>query len=164
MAPSTRAIASLTLSFGLVNVPVRLFSATESGADIPNVAVSRPGLQLALQLVDQIAADSFDPGQFHDQEKQRVLAAIGEKVRGRKIVASSREEHGPVGGGQVIELMEALRASLGAKPAGKATRAAKAGKTSAKVTPLRARKADKRASAEPAPPAAAPVRRARARP
>ncbi len=126
--------------------------------DIPKAAVSKPELQLALQLVDQIAADRFDPGRFHDEEKARVLAAIEEKVKGRKIVASSREEAGPAAGGQVIDLMEALRASLGGKPAAKAAKA--------KVTPLRtaapARKAAKRAAAEPEP-EAAPPRRARAR-
>jgi DNA end-binding protein Ku len=129
--------------------------------EIPKTPVSKPELQLALQLVDQIAADSFDPEQFHDEEKERVLAAIEEKVRGKKIVTSSREETGAVGGGQVIDLMDALRASLGKQPAAKAdkTEKPKAGaKSSAKVTPLPARKAaaTKRTDTEPAP------RRARA--
>jgi len=123
--------------------------------DIPKAAVSKPELQLALQLVDQIAADSVDPEQFHDEEKERVLAAIEEKVKGKKIVASSREEPGAAGGGQVIDLMDALRASLGKKPPAKADKAdkPKAGaKTSAKVTQLPARKtAAKRAEPEPAP-------------
>lgn len=116
--------------------------------DIPKTTVSKPELQLALQLVDQIAADSFDPAQFHDEEKERVLAAIEEKVRGKKIVTSSREEEGAAGGGQVIDLMDALRASLGKKPAAKA-----GAKTSAKVTPLPAAKkaAAKRSESEPAP-------------
>jgi DNA end-binding protein Ku len=133
---------------GLILQQLRYAAEVRSLRDlgIPKAEVSKPELQLALQLVDQIAADSFDPAQFHDEEKQRVLAAIEEKVKGKKIVASSREEHGPVGGGQVIDLMDALRASLGKKPP------AKAAKTSAKVTPLPARKtAAKRASAEPEP-------------
>lgn len=112
--------------------------------DIPKAAISKPELQLALQLVDQIAADRFDPGQFHDEERERVLAAIEEKVKGRKIVASSREEQGPVGGGQVIDLMDALRASLGGKPVVSRGKAAK-------VTPLKtpARKAAKRTGTQP---------------
>lgn len=129
--------------------------------EIPKAAVSKTELQLALQLVDQIAADSFDPEQFRDEEKERVLAAIEEKVKGRKIVASSREEHGPTGGGQVIDLMEALRASLGGKPAAKAGAKAGSKAASAKVTPLPTRKtAARRDAAEPE--AAAP-KRARAR-
>lgn len=124
--------------------------------DIPKATVSRPELQLALQLVDQIAADSFEPGQFHDEEKERVLAAIDEKVRGRNVVASSRgEEHGALGGGQVIDLMDALKASLGAKrPSPKFTKTAR---SSSNVTPLRpGRKAAK-------PPVAAPEQAPRAR-
>ena len=116
--------------------------------DIPKTTVSKPELQLALQLVEQIAADSFDPEQFHDEETERVLTAIEEKVKGKKIVTSSREEHGSVGGGQVIDLMDALRASLGKKPAAKTST-----RTSAKVTPLPARKkaVAKRTESEPAP-------------
>jgi DNA end-binding protein Ku len=127
---------------GLILQQLRYAAEVRSLADlgIPKATVSKPELQLALQLVDQIAADTFDPGQFHDEEKERVLAAIEEKVKGKKIVASSREEHGPLGGGQVIDLMEALRASLGGKPAAKAGKP-KAGKASAKVTALPARKA-----------------------
>ncbi len=34
MATSARSIASLSLSFGLVHVPVKLYSATESGSEI----------------------------------------------------------------------------------------------------------------------------------
>lgn len=143
---------------GLILQQLRYAAEVRSLADldIPKATVSKPELQLALQLVDQIAADHFDPEQFHDEEKARVLAAIDEKVRGRKIVASSREEHGAVAGGQVIDLMDALRASLGARPA----RSAKAAKApAAKVTELAApaRKAAKRAAPEPE---AAPRRRA----
>jgi len=143
---------------GLILQQLRYAAEVRSLADlgIPKADVSKPELQLALQLVDQIAADHFDPTQFHDEEKQRVLAAIDEKVKGRKIVASSREEHGPVGGGQVIDLMDALRASLGGKPAKSAK------PPSAKVTELKpapARKAAKRAAAEPE---AAPAPRRRA--
>ncbi|KQV60213.1 DNA repair protein [Pelomonas sp. Root1217] len=142
---------------GLILQQLRYAAEVRSLADldIPKASVSKPELQLALQLVDQIAADSFEPGLFHDEEKDRVLAAIEEKVKGRKIVASTREEQGPTGGGQVIDLMDALRASLGSKSAGKS--AAKAGaKTSAKVTPMPARKAAARDAAEPE--AAAPKR------
>jgi DNA end-binding protein Ku len=143
---------------GLILQQLRYATEVRSLADldIPKAVVSKPELQLALQLVDQIAADSFDPAQFHDEERERVLAAIEEKVKGKKIVASSREEQAAVGGGQVIDLMDALRASLGGKPA------AKAGvKASAKVTPMPARKAARRDAAEPE--AAAPKRAARAR-
>ena len=139
---------------GLILQQLRYAAEVRSLADldIPKADVSKPELQLALQLVNQIAADSFDPALFHDEERERVLAAIEEKVKGRKIVASSREEAGPVSGGQVIDLMDALRASLGSKPAAKA-------KASAKVTALPVRKTARRVAAEPE---AAPAKRARA--
>lgn len=139
---------------GLILQQLRYAAEVRSLADlgIPKAEVSKPELQLALQLVEQIAADEFDPAQFHDEERERVLAAIDEKVKGRKIVASSREEAGVVGGGQVIDLMEALRASLGGKPGAKA---------SAQVTPLPTRKTARRSAAEPE--AAPAPKRARAR-
>lgn len=93
--------------------------------DIETAPVSGTELQLALQLVDQIAADTFDPSQFQDEEKARVLAAIDEKVEGKEIVASAHGEDEPASG-QVIDLMDALRSSLQKKrPAAKpATRRA----------------------------------------
>lgn len=132
--------------------------------DIPKSEVSRTELQLALQLVEQIAADRFQPEDFHDEEKARVLAAIEEKVRGKEIVASAHEEDGVAGSGQVIDLMDALRASLGGGHKA-APREAKAGKPS-NVTALKpaakapaARKAAKRVAVEPE---AAPAPRRRA--
>jgi len=133
---------------------------------IPKAPVSKPELQLALQLVDQIAADSFEPEQFHDEEKARVLAAIEQKVKGKKVVASSRgDEPGPVGGGQVIDLMDALKASLGNKQPAKPSSRAASKATSAKVTPIRPGPASSRkpaAKRTSAAQAATPKPRARA--
>lgn len=128
--------------------------------DIPQADVSKPELQLALQLVEQIAADEFDPTQFEDEEKARVLAAIEEKVKGKQIVASAHEEDGTPGSGQVIDLMDALRASLGGKkPAKDAKEAKPSNVTALKPKPAPARKAAKRVNAEPE---AAPAPRRRA--
>ena len=56
---------------------------------------------------------------FEDEEKKRILAAIDEKIAGKQIVAD--EPHEPAAGRrQVIDLMEALRASLGKRGAPKA--------------------------------------------
>ena len=83
--------------------------------DIEKVEVSPSELQLALQLIDQIKSDSYDPTQYVDEEKKRILAAIDEKIAGKQVVASEHAE--AAGTGQVIDLMEALRASLSKKPA-----------------------------------------------
>ena len=79
-------------------------------------------LTLALQLIDQIAQDAYDPSEFQDEEKQRMLAAIDKKISGKQVVDSEPVEAST--GAQVIDLMEALRASLG-KKSGKASAPAK---------------------------------------
>jgi DNA end-binding protein Ku len=83
---------------------------------IEQVEVSQAELQLALQLIDQIATDSYDPTQYVDEEKKRILAAIDEKIAGKQVVVAAAHEV-TAGTGQVIDLMEALRASLAKKPA-----------------------------------------------
>ena len=75
-------------------------------------------LALALQLIDQISEDAYDPSEFHDEEKKRILAAIDEKIAGKQVIASAHAE-APTSA-QVIDLMDALRASLGKRP-GKGT-------------------------------------------
>jgi len=82
--------------------------------DIEKVEVTSAELALALQLIDQISEETYDPGEFHDEEKKRILAAIDEKISGRQVVASAHAET-PTSG-QVIDLMDALRASLGKRP------------------------------------------------
>ena len=83
--------------------------------DIERVEISQGELQLALQLIAQISTDSYDPTQYVDEEKKRILAAIDEKIAGKQVVASAHDE--APGTAQVIDLMEALRASLARKPA-----------------------------------------------
>jgi len=126
--------------------------------DIEKADVAKPELQLALQLIDQISADSYDPESFKDEEKERILAAIDEKIAGKQIVTSEAPE--PAAGGQIIDLVDALRASLSAKkPAAKAPAAAPV--PAAAPAEARERKGAKRAAA-PAVAEPAPVR-ARAR-
>ncbi|HEV7610683.1 MAG TPA: Ku protein [Steroidobacteraceae bacterium] len=69
-------------------------------------------LKLAKQLIAQISADSYDPTEFVDEEKTRILAAVEEKISGKQIAAPA---HAPSNGGQVVDLLEALRASLQGK-------------------------------------------------
>jgi DNA end-binding protein Ku len=84
--------------------------------NIEQVEVSQGELQLALQLIAQISTDSYDPTQYVDEEKKRILAAIDEKIAGKQVVVAAAQEGTP-GTAQVIDLMEALRASLARKPA-----------------------------------------------
>ena len=82
---------------------------------IEPVAVSAGKLQLALQLIDQNSTLAYDPSQYVDGEKKRILAAIDEKISGKQVVASAHDEAPSTV--QVIDLMDALRASLGKKTA-----------------------------------------------
>jgi DNA end-binding protein Ku len=82
---------------------------------IEPVTVTPGELQLALQLIDQISQDAYDPAQYVDEERKRILAAIDEKIAGKQVVASAHDEAPSTA--QVIDLMEALRASLGRKAA-----------------------------------------------
>src|SRR5437868_11916532 len=65
--------------------------------EIEEVKPSDAEVKLALQLIDQIAQDSYDPTQYVDEEKQRVLAAIDAKIAGKQVVAA--EEREPDSGG-----------------------------------------------------------------
>jgi DNA end-binding protein Ku len=131
--------------------------------DIEKVDVSKGELQLALQLIDQISTDSYDPTQYVDEEKKRILAAIDEKIAGKQVVATTHDEAAG-GTAQVIDLMEALRASLGKKPAAAAAKVAAI--ETQPVIATKERKSAKRGATAPgdavAVPAAAPAK-ARAR-
>ncbi|MGD0491370.1 MAG: Ku protein [Steroidobacteraceae bacterium] len=75
--------------------------------------VSEPELKLAQQLIEHLAAKRFDPNEYQDEFKGRVEAAIQKKVQGKQISLS--EAPIPSTGGNVIDLMEALRASIDAR-------------------------------------------------
>jgi len=65
-------------------------------------------LALAKQLIDQTATDEFHPERYSDQVRGRVMAAIQQKVEGQEITAEPTQDTG----GKIIDLMEALKASL----------------------------------------------------
>ena len=80
-----------------------------SEVEIPKPDVKPAELKLAQQLIDQQTAEKFDPDAYKDEVRARVEAAIQKKVEGKEI---SVAETAPEGEGKVIDLMEALRASL----------------------------------------------------
>jgi len=80
--------------------------------------VSEPELKLAEQLINQLGAKRFDPNEYVDEFKARVEAAIEKKVQGKEV--SLAEAPAAAQSSNVINLMEALRASInarGSKPA-----------------------------------------------
>jgi DNA end-binding protein Ku len=131
--------------------------------NIEPVAVTKGELQLALQLIDQISQDAYDPTQYVDEERKRILAAIDEKIAGKQVVASAHDEAPSTA--QVIDLMDALRASLGKKAASAKPVVVEDAEPAAAVAAPKERKGAKRAAAaKPPEEAAAPApKQARAR-
>jgi len=84
-------------------------------------AVDEAQLKMAKTLIASMDKP-FDPSEYKDEYQERLRALIADKIAGNEIVAPSSE-----GGSNVIDLMEALKASVEqAKPA-KKPRRAKAG-------------------------------------
>ena len=107
-----------------------------SEVEIPKPEVKPAELKLAQQLIDAQTAEKFDPDTYRDEVRGRIEAAIKKKVdEGQEITMI---EPAPAGDGKVIDLMEALRASL-----------AKSGGKSREASGLGPRKAPKRVE-EPA--------------
>jgi DNA end-binding protein Ku len=105
----------VALRAGDVGIVVQqLFYASElrpqKALGIAEVEVKQQELDLATQLIDSISVDEWKPEQFTDEVQGRIREQIQRKVEGKEIVAPEA----PVGhgGAQVIDLMEALRASL----------------------------------------------------
>ena len=84
-------------------------SAEEIGApDAPEV--EQRELDLAIKIIEQISTDKFAPEKFEDEVRARMLALIEQKIAGQEITAPPEA----ASEGVVIDLMEALKRSLGA--------------------------------------------------
>jgi DNA end-binding protein Ku len=68
-------------------------------------------LKLAVQLVEQIANDEFKPENYEDEVRKRYHEAIQRKVEGQEVITAAEAPKSA----QIIDLMEALKASLAAK-------------------------------------------------
>ena len=76
--------------------------------DIPKIEVKETELKLAHKLIDQQSSDTFKPGDYKDEVRMRIEKAIEKKVEGQEITLADE----PAGEAKVVDLMEALRASL----------------------------------------------------
>jgi DNA end-binding protein Ku len=92
--------------------------------DLEDAPVREKEVQLAEMLINELSEKKFDPLQFKDEYRHRVLERIKAKSKGKAIEPEEKEEEK---GGEVIDIMEALRRSLdkGRAPA-KTTRARRA--------------------------------------
>ncbi len=113
IARRERAVALMPMGRGLVlhtladtreiTAPDKLF------ADIADDPADREMVALAVQLIDRQTA-KFDPGDMQDRYEARLREVIDAKLAGEEIQAPDDAEDEP---GNVVDLMSALRKSLG---------------------------------------------------
>jgi DNA end-binding protein Ku len=109
---------------GVIMHQLRYPDEIKEWSEVPKPKLPKPKdaeVELALQLIRQIATEEFEPKKYKDEVKKRVAALIEQKVEGEEITAPEIEKPAA----KVIDLMEALKASLGGKP-GRAGKAASA--------------------------------------
>lgn len=118
---------------------------------IGEAEVKEAELNLAKQFVNQLAAQDFEPSKYEDGFKKRLQDIIDRKVQGEQVTLSPAEEPRA----QVIDLMEALKASLAQQAPAKASPPEEEGteaeeKGAARKPPKRAAKAKEEGKAKKA--------------
>jgi DNA end-binding protein Ku len=105
---------------------VRDFGEVERGEEV----ALKPGeLELAVQLIEQLGSEGFNPSGYRDEYRERALALIEQKVAGEQIaVGPARAPKG-----QIIDLMEALKASLASRQVEAGRGAAEGGRKPARA-------------------------------
>lgn len=121
---------------GLILHQLRYADEVKAFSEVPldePESVSPAELKLAMQIIEQIASDEFHPENYKDEVKERVLELINKKIEGQEITAAPEAPQA-----QVIDLMEALKQSLG-----EAGASAKGSKKAKAATSSKGRKAAK---------------------
>ena len=77
---------------------------------VPEGDVKPAELSLAKQLIEQTAVDAFEPTKYKDTVRERVLEQINKKLEGQDITVEAPQPAGT----KIIDLMDALKASLAA--------------------------------------------------
>src|SRR6266481_1583060 len=91
----------------LLRYPYEVRSEKEYFDDIQNVKITKDMLDLAKHIVEQ-KSGSFEPNQFDDRYESALIELINQKRNGLKTPAKAA----PKTGGNVINLMDALKRSL----------------------------------------------------
>ena len=106
----------------LLRYPYEVRDPKEYFDDIQDVKVTKDMLDLARHIVDQ-KAGHFEPDKFEDQYETALVDLINQKRAGKPITPKERPR-----GENVVDLMEALRRSVGGSAASEAKAPKKAGK------------------------------------
>jgi len=96
---------------GLIMHQLRYADEVKSWTEVPlpDLPELKPAeLGLAKQIIQQIAHETFAPEKYKDDVQERMRELIAKKVEGEEITAAPEAPTG-----KVIDLMEALKASLG---------------------------------------------------
>jgi DNA end-binding protein Ku len=101
---------------GLIMQQLRYADEVKAFAEVPlgSAEVKPAELQLAKMLIEQIAADEFKADNYRDDARDQLREIIEKKVAGQEVTAAPEEQPR----GQIIDLMQALKASLGQGDAG----------------------------------------------
>ena len=100
---------------GLIMHQLRYPDEIKPWRDVPAVAHVKTvpaELALARQVIDHLRHETFNPARYKDEVKARVRALIATKAKGGEITAPPSVERPAI-----VDLMAALKASLGAAPA-----------------------------------------------
>jgi DNA end-binding protein Ku len=77
------------------------------------VNVSEKELELGIGLIDRLTSEEFNPENYKDEYRIRVLAMLDEKSKGKEVTVSALA---PARGGKVVDIMEALKRSMERNP------------------------------------------------
>jgi DNA end-binding protein Ku len=133
LEPRERGILAYTIrNKREVKAPEDVFGA------IPDAKPPAAMVDIAAKIIDQLEGP-FDPSQFNDRYEDALRALIKEKEKGAKVSPAKEPQEA-----EVVDLMEALRRSLGQTGGGAGERRKPAAKTAA------GRTAAKKAPAKPA--------------
>jgi len=133
---------------GILMQQLRFASEVRPFGEVPlgdNVTVKPAELKLAEQLIEQTKGEKFHPENFTDDVKGRIQEIIQQKLDGQEITFVAGESPQA----QVVDLMEALKASLEGKIKARKSDDKKAEKTTrkpAKASPRKAKKATAKAA------------------
>jgi DNA end-binding protein Ku len=140
----------------LLRYPYEVRSEAEYFDDIQDVKVTKDMLDLAKHIVNQ-KAGRFEPEKFEDQYEAALVDLINKKRAGQPVTKKDRPA-----GSNVVDLMEALRRSVGGTAAPKPSKSAKKPRKAASgqkemLMPIAGKKAGKEAAAKK--PASKPQRK-----
>ena len=96
---------------GLVMEQLKHADELRSFGDVPLdvCEVARPELELAMQIIDQRTSDEFDPAQYEDEVRSRIMELIQQKIDGQEVTMPPEEQPQA----KIVDLLEALKASVG---------------------------------------------------